>query len=139
MARCCAAPCRVPDPPPALMKTLFLIGGLAGFLICLATGLAAGRAVDAIVRDAAVGCLVGALLVRWFWMVLLRGFRETLTARRRAAEEAAAAAAAAQQNNPAPNAPLPVRAASPTPSAAASAAAPARSLAPLAQPKLATR
>ena len=42
-------------------------------------------------RDAALGCLAGALLIRWFWQVLLRGFHDTFVARRCAAEDAAAA------------------------------------------------
>jgi hypothetical protein len=121
------------------MKSLFLSGGLAGFVVCLLAGLAAGRSIDVILRDSAIGCLVGALLVRWFWLVLLRSFREALTVRRRAAEEAAAAAAA-QQNSQAPASPLAARATvAPTAPAAHPAPAAARALPPLAQPKLATR
>jgi hypothetical protein len=118
------------------MKSLFLAGGFAGFVLCSLAGLAAGRAPDLILRDAAVGCLAGALLVRWFWLVLLRGFRETLAARRRAADEAAAAA---QQSNHAQQNGLPAKnglPASPAP-AVANAATP-RAL-PFSQPKPATR
>jgi len=79
------------------MKSLFLAGGFAGFTLCALAGLLAGRAPDLILRDAAIGCLAGALLVRWFWRVLQGGFQDTLKARRQAAEDAAAAA---QQNNP---------------------------------------
>ena len=73
------------------MKALFLAGGFAGFALCSLAGFLAGRAPDLILRDAAIGCLAGALLVRWFWRVLLRGFQETLTLRRQMAAEAAAA------------------------------------------------
>jgi hypothetical protein len=119
------------------MKSLFLAGGCAGFVLCSLAGLAAGRASDLILRDAAIGCLAGALLVRWFWLVLLRGFRETLAIRRRAADEAAAAA---QQNGHAQPNGLPAKNGLPaaTASAAATAAAPSRSL-PFAQPKPVTR
>ena len=53
------------------MKALFLAGGFAGFALCALAGFLAGRAPDLILRDAAIGCLAGALLVRWFWRVLL--------------------------------------------------------------------
>jgi hypothetical protein len=73
------------------MKFVFLAGGVAGFLSVAATGYFAGRPADRIFFDAAVGCLVGAMLFRWFWTVLVRGIRETILARH-AAETAAAAA-----------------------------------------------
>ena len=118
------------------MKSLFLAGGFAGFLLSAVAGLAAGRAPDLILRDAAIGCLVGALLVRWFWLVLLRGFRETLAVRRRAADEAAAAA---QQSNHAQQNGLPSKNGLPASSAPAAASpATARSL-PFSQPKPAIR
>ena len=72
------------------MKALFLAGGFAGFALCSLAGLMAGRAPDLILRDAAIGCLAGALLVSWFWRVLIRGFHETLAVRRQLAAEAAA-------------------------------------------------
>ena len=117
------------------MKSLFLASGFAGFALCAIAGLLAGRAPDVILRDAAIGCLAGALLVRWFWRVLLGGFQETLRARRRAAEEAAAAAAAQQNTPPARNAPLQKTA----PPAGAAAPNPAPRTLPLAPPKPATR
>jgi len=113
------------------MKTLFLAGGFAGFALCALAGFLAGRAPDLILRDAAVGCLAGALLVRWFWQVLLRGFHETLTARRHATEEAAAA----QQNNLTAKNGQPQKAALPAGPAVPGAAP---RVLPLASPKLAT-
>jgi len=115
------------------MKSLFLASGFAGFALCAIAGLLAGRAPDVILRDAAIGCLAGALLVRWFWRVLLGGFQETLRVRRRAAEEAAAAAQ--QSTPPARNAPL--QKSAPPPGAAAPN--PASRTLPLASPKPATR
>jgi hypothetical protein len=113
------------------MKSLFLAGGFAGFLLCAVAGLGAGRSADLILRDAALGCLAGALLVRWFWQILLHGFRETLRIRRRAAEEAAAAA---QQNSHNGHAPPPA----PIVAGAATATAVPRAT-PLINPKPATR
>ena len=74
------------------MKFVFLAGGFAGFLTTAGASFWAGHEPDRVLFDGAVGCLVGALLFRWFWTVLVRGIRETLIARHTA--EAAAAAAA---------------------------------------------
>ncbi len=71
------------------MKFIFLAGGLAGFLLAVATGWFAGHAPDRVLLDGAVGCLVGALLFRWFWTVLVRGIRETILVRHAAATAAA--------------------------------------------------
>ena len=74
------------------MKFVFLAGGFAGFLLAGAGSLWAGHAPDRVLLDAAVGCLAGALLFRWFWTVLVRGIRETIVARQAVAAAAAAAA-----------------------------------------------
>ncbi|MEI7551968.1 MAG: hypothetical protein WCL24_06520 [Verrucomicrobiota bacterium] len=71
------------------MKFVFLAGGLAGFLLAAAAGLWAGRALDRVLLDAALGCLAGALLFRWFWTVLVRGIRETILHRHAAASATA--------------------------------------------------
>jgi hypothetical protein len=67
------------------MKFIFLSGGFAGFLTAAAAGYFAGNPADRVLLDAAVGCLVGALLFRWFWTVLVRGIRETILTRHAAA------------------------------------------------------
>ncbi len=67
------------------MKFVFLSGGFAGFLIAGITSYWVGHEADRMLFDAAVGCLVGALLFRWFWTVLVRGIRETILARHAAA------------------------------------------------------
>jgi len=77
------------------MKFIFLTGGVLGFALAAATSWLTDRAPDRILLDAAVGCLAGALLFRWFWTVLLRGLRETILIRQKAA--AAAAALTAKQ------------------------------------------
>ena len=72
------------------MKFVFLAGGLAGFLLAAVAGYMADRAPDRIFLDAALGCLAGALLFRWFWTVLVRGIRETILIRHAATTAAAA-------------------------------------------------
>jgi hypothetical protein len=71
------------------MKFIFLAGGLAGFLCAAIAGWAADRAPERILLDASLGCLVGALLFRWFWTVLVRGIRETILQRHAAPVPAA--------------------------------------------------
>lgn len=81
------------------MKFIFLIGGFVGFALAAAAGLGAGREAGFVLRDAAVGCLVGALLFRWFWSVVVKALADTVERRRReaiaAAETPAASATAA--------------------------------------------
>ena len=73
------------------MRFVFLFGGVLGFSVAALTGWLADRSADRILLDAAIGCLAGALLFRWFWSVLLRGLRETILIRQKAAAVAAAA------------------------------------------------
>lgn len=73
------------------MKFVFLAGGLVGFLSAAGAGYLADRSADRIFFSAAVGCLVGAMLFRWFWTVLVRGIRETILIRHAATTASAAA------------------------------------------------
>jgi hypothetical protein len=66
------------------MKFVFLCGGLAGFILGLITSWLLDHAPDRVFLDAAVGCLVGAVLFRWFWTIVLAGLRDTVLARYRA-------------------------------------------------------
>jgi hypothetical protein len=75
------------------MKFVFLLGGTAGFALTAFASWFAGHAADRVFLDAAVGCLCGALLFRWFWTVVVRGMREVMLQRHAAATAAAAAAA----------------------------------------------
>jgi len=75
------------------MKFIFLTGGFAGFLTAGVTGWSSDHSPQRTLLDAAVGCLVGAMLFRWFWTVLVGSLRETLVLRREAATAAAEAAA----------------------------------------------
>lgn len=80
------------------MKFIFLAGGFAGFLLTAIAGYLADRSVNNIILDAAIGCLVGAVLFRWFWSVALTSMQETVEIK---AREEAAAAAAATPSHPA--------------------------------------
>jgi hypothetical protein len=73
------------------MKFVFLSGGFAGFIVAGAGSFWAGHQPDRVLLDGAVGCLVGAILFRWFWTVLVRGIRETILARQAAAAPAVVA------------------------------------------------
>ena len=66
------------------MKFVFLSGGLIGFVVGLVTSCLLGHAADRVFLDASVGCLVGAVLFRWFWTIVLAGLRDTVVARYRA-------------------------------------------------------
>ena len=67
------------------MKFVFILGGTTGFTIAASTGWYAGRTADRILVDGMIGCMVGAVLFRWFWNVLLKGVQDTYIARHRAA------------------------------------------------------
>lgn len=86
------------------MRFAFLVSGVAGFLLVAVTGLSAGRALDLVLRDAALACLAAALVGRWFWRGLDRAFAQVLAARR---AEAEAAEAAPASPSPVPSDPAP--------------------------------
>jgi hypothetical protein len=76
------------------MKFAFFLGGLLGFGLVAGAGWVAGREPGRLLRDAALGCVAGAFLLRWFWSVLARSLVEVAAERRRAANQAAAASSA---------------------------------------------
>ncbi len=63
------------------MKFVFLFGGLLGFSVALVTSWLLDHSADRVFLDASVGCLVGAVLFRWFWTIVLAGLRDTVVAR----------------------------------------------------------
>ena len=71
------------------MRFVFLSGGLLGFAAAALTGWLSDRPADRILFDASVGGLVGALLFKWFWSVVLKGMREVFLVRQRARVAAA--------------------------------------------------
>jgi hypothetical protein len=77
------------------VKFVFLIGGLLGFTATLVTSWLLDHAHDRVFFDASVGCLVGAILFRWFWTIVLAGLRDTVVARYQASLSAPAPAAPA--------------------------------------------
>ncbi len=84
------------------MKFAVLAFGALGFAVVAVAGFSAHRQPDLILRDAALGCLVTAIVGRWFWRVLDRAFAETVAARRAAAQAAADVAASAVAAAPLP-------------------------------------
>ena len=61
------------------MKFFLLIGGVSGFAITLAAGLHAGNAPAYALRDAAIGCLGGALIFHGLHFVVMTTIRSHLT------------------------------------------------------------
>lgn len=78
------------------MRTIFLAGGFVGFAVVAIVGaLSGGRTWEFILRDASIGCLIGAFLFRWVWSIYLGCLTHTLQrirAERQKAEELEAAA-----------------------------------------------
>lgn len=105
------------------MKFAFLAGGFAGFALAALAGFSADRDADLILRDAAIGCLIGAVLFRWFWSMMLKALFETATARRAAAANLSNAAAAAPEAETAKTKTASVTTAANRPTAAAAATA----------------
>jgi len=126
------------------MKFAFLFSGAFGFLLVTAVGLASGRLLDLVLRDAAVACLLAAIVGRWFWTGLEKAFAQTLATRRAEAEaaeeaaEAAVAAAAAASRRPQAASPSATPASKTPASAAPAAKAPPAAPKPAAPPPAAT-
>lgn len=53
------------------MKLVLFTGGFAGFLIATLASNSTDRASDLAMRDAVVGCLLGAILFHWFWSAVV--------------------------------------------------------------------
>jgi hypothetical protein len=77
------------------MRFVFIASGFVGFTLVALAGFSADRAADLILRDAAIGCVAGALIGRWFWTVVQNAVAQTAAERRKAAEAAAEAEAEA--------------------------------------------
>ena len=73
------------------MRYIFLIGGFLGFLLAGGSSWLADCGPDRIFLDASLGALVGALLFRWLWTVVLTGVRETIATKQQALAAAEAA------------------------------------------------
>lgn len=79
------------------MKFFLLIGGLSGFVLSFAASLHAGNAPAFALRDAAMGCLGGAVIFRVLHFVVLGSIRSHITGL--AAKAAAEREAESQQNS----------------------------------------
>lgn len=54
------------------MKFFLLLGGTAGFLLAFSSGLMAGNEISIALRDGAIGCLAGALLMKGFHTIFMK-------------------------------------------------------------------
>ena len=68
-----------------LKHTLILLGGFTGFSVAFAASMAAGNSIDQMVFNGAIGCLVGAVLLKWIADLLSDSF---IVARRKALKAA---------------------------------------------------
>lgn len=73
------------------MKYFLLIGGFFGFFIVFASGVSAGNDLSDVLRNAMIGCMCGALLMRGLRMLLTHQVRQLATEQARMANEASAA------------------------------------------------
>jgi hypothetical protein len=77
------------------MRSIFLLGGFLGFSLVAVTGWLSDREIDNILRDAALGALACAFLLRWFWGMWVKAIVHAVKTKREALEAAAEAEAAA--------------------------------------------
>lgn len=73
------------------MKFFLLLGGTAGFLLAFSSGLLAGNEISIALRDGAVGCLVGAFLMKGFHTIFMMCLQDMVV------QKAKARAAATQE------------------------------------------
>lgn len=73
------------------MKLFCLAGGFLGFVLTFFAGLFAGGPIETVLRNSAIGCLAGAVLMRWLSQVLGRSLNEAVAERARQAASIAAA------------------------------------------------
>lgn len=78
------------------MKYFLLIGGFGGFLMVFASGIAAGNDLSIVLRNATIGCLCGAILLRGFRLLLTHQLRQIATSAANPVLNAGARAASAE-------------------------------------------
>ena len=78
-------------------KFFLLLGGFIGFAVVFFAGLLVTNRIDAVLRDATIGCLVGALLMRLFLHVVTNAMQD-VAARKKAEREAQEEAEEAAEN-----------------------------------------
>jgi hypothetical protein len=77
------------------MRSIFLLGGFIGLSLVGVTGWLSGRAIDNVLRDAALGALASAFLLRWFWGMWVKAIIHAVKTKREAIAAAAEAEAVA--------------------------------------------
>ncbi len=77
------------------MRSIFFLGGFTGFSLVALTGWLSDRQVDLVLRDAAIGALITAMLFRWFWNMWIKAIVHMVEKKRTEALAAAEAEAAA--------------------------------------------
>jgi hypothetical protein len=65
------------------MKYFLLLGGFCGFTMAFIGGLAVGHDLSVVLRDATIGCLGGATLMRGFRIVMNFQLRQLMARRER--------------------------------------------------------
>jgi hypothetical protein len=71
------------------MKFYLLLGGTCGFLVAFASGLVSGSSLSLMMRDGAIGCLAGALLMKGFYKIQMMCIRKLVLARHKERTEGA--------------------------------------------------
>jgi hypothetical protein len=71
------------------MKFFLLLGGFFGFFVVFASGVSVGNDLTDVLRNATIGCMCGALLMRGFRMLLVHQIRQAASEQERLATEAA--------------------------------------------------
>lgn len=80
------------------MKLFLLCGGFTGFALVFLAGLVSGGPIGTVLRDAAIGCLVGALLMQWLFRVVGRSLHDAAAEQQRRLSEQVSGAAEEQTN-----------------------------------------
>jgi hypothetical protein len=82
------------------MKAFVVLGGFLGFSLVTGAGFFVGRDPAKVLLEGSIGCVIGAVLFRWLYGVLVRNVQRSIQQRRQAhAIQSAAAAAAASKGH----------------------------------------
>lgn len=84
------------------MKHFFLLGGFLGCFLAFSSALAAGNGIAPALRNGAIGCLAGAVLLKGFHFAMVSCVR-SMAAEKEAARMSDEAAAASSRDNGAPH------------------------------------
>lgn len=61
---------------PIETKFLLVLGGISGFILAFIGGLFIGNDITIVLRNASIGCVIGALLMKGFSQVLISQFSQ---------------------------------------------------------------